>query len=690
LDAKYKYKDGSVALVRYLIQGPHYYTITTHAKSEHPGMMQFLNSFSPTAFKYQAPKEQTDTDLFFTVTTPYYPVKKNSLEMPAGFENIYTGITGEQGATERAVYRDKLIANDSTGEKIYISFYKSPRYEELKDSVDIKEEVMGNNKDWIIKNIKTPELNGMQVWQSVLTDSNSSRSIWVKTFYRDGIVFTIKTETDSLTQPSSFLSVFFKSFLPADTIKGTDPSKKISAIFFEDLYNADTAVRKKAIAGVNAASFDSTDLLQLKKAIGLLSWKDKNYLDAKKDFIDQLGTIPSQETSLYLKDIFYAAGDTVDLQYKALENLLSQQTKYSFGIFRDILLNDPPILNLNSSPGNDDNFDEETFLEGLYDSLALTSYIAKDMLPLINIDDYKYPMIQLLAKLVESNMINYKDYELYGSKFLIEAKQAFKKQMIIEKNRAIEKAQKSSNARGFNNNEEALLNINNQYSRNYGNETLSQYAVLLMPAWKKNSTVSKLLNQLLVSSDKQLKYKTMLLFIRNKKQVPDSVINNFAIDDNYRYDLYKDLNKLNKPNLFPSRYKNHLDLATSKLFNSSEYNKPDSIVFLAKKPLHWAHKDGLVYFFKFKRKKDDDWKIASVGLLQKDSMSFEFKNPKGRAYNYELDFTEFSNERLKDDEPIDEQLEQRLKKLVYAKRPGAKEFYKIDDEEEPDYRGFEK
>jgi hypothetical protein len=106
--------------------------------------------------------------------------------------------------------------------------------------------------------------------------------------------------------------------------------------------------------------------------------------------------------------------------------------------------------------------------------------------------------------------------------------------------------------------------------------------------------------------------------------------------------------------------------------------------------LHWAHKDGLVYFFKFKRKKDDDWKIASVGLLQKDSMSFEFKNPKGRAYNYELDFTEFSNERLKDDEPIDEQLEQRLKKLVYAKRPGAKEFYKIDDEEEPDYRGFEK
>jgi hypothetical protein len=35
-------------------------------------------------------------------------------------------------------------------------------------------------------------------------------------------------------------------------------------------------------------------------------------------------------------------------------------------------------------------------------------------------------------------------------------------------------------------------------------------------------------------------------------------------------------------------------------------------------------------------------------------------------------------------------LGQRLKKLVYAKRPGAKEFYKSDLEEDPDYSGFEK
>jgi hypothetical protein len=106
--------------------------------------------------------------------------------------------------------------------------------------------------------------------------------------------------------------------------------------------------------------------------------------------------------------------------------------------------------------------------------------------------------------------------------------------------------------------------------------------------------------------------------------------------------------------------------------------------------LHWANKDGFVYFFKFKRKKDDVWKIASVGLIPKDSTLFEFKSTKERAYSFEFDFTEFSNERLKDDEPIDDQLEQRLKKLMYTKRPGAKEFYKPEVEEDSDYRGFEK
>ena len=678
LDAKYQYKDGSVALVKYLIQGPHYYTIMSHAKREHPSMTQFLNSFEVTPFIYKEPKLQTDTSLYFTVTTPYYPARKNSIEMPVGFGNIYSGISDGDGIADKAVYKDKLIANDSTGEKIHITFYKAPRYE-YRDSTKVDESEIPGEKDWILKRNKITELpNGMKVTETIATDSNSSRAIWTKIFNRNGVIFTIETQTDTLSSPSTFLSYFFNSFQPSDTVKGNDSSKRSADIFFTDFYSTDTSARKLAIKSISAIDFDSTDLLQIKKALYSLNWKEKNYLIAKKDFIDQLSTIPSKEASVYLKEIYYAAGDTVDIQYSVLGSLLGQQTKHSFAVFRDIVLNDPPVLNLNSNSDKDD-YDEESFLEGLHDSLQLTASIARDILPLINIDDYKYPVLELMSSLVDSNLVLYKDLEPYATKFLLEAKQALKKQLIIEKNRAIEKAQKKINEEASDG--QSTVDVSyNRYTRDFGNETLSLYATLLFPLSGKNPAVLQLLEQLLASNDKQLKYKTTMLFIRNERPVADSILNFFAADKDYRYDLYDDLNDLKKPKLFPKRYNNQLDLAISKLYNSSEYNKPDTVAYLAQKPLKWQNKEGVIYFFKYKRKKDDGWKIATVGLLQKDTTKFEFKNERGRAYSYDLDFTEFSDTKLKEEEPLEEQLQKRMKELVYAKRPSAKEFYKSDEE----------
>jgi hypothetical protein len=155
--------------------------------------------------------------------------------LPAGFENIYAGLRGEGETADRPVYRDKVIANDSTGEKIYISFYKPSRYEAAEDSLNIEENGTDTKEDWIVKTKKTNQLaNGMKVFESVKTDSNSSRAIWVKTFYRDGVVYTIKTEIDTVTRSSNFINSFFTSFQPSDTVSGNISSNKISDIFFAD------------------------------------------------------------------------------------------------------------------------------------------------------------------------------------------------------------------------------------------------------------------------------------------------------------------------------------------------------------------------------------------------------------------------------------------------------------------------
>ena len=160
---------------------------------------------------------------------------------------------------------------------------------------------------------------------------------------------------------------------------------------------------------------DSADLPQLRKAINSLNWTERKYLDTKKALIGKLDDITTREASDYLKSIYYAAGDTIELQYSILEMLLQQKTNYSFTIFRDIITNEPPVLNVGnshkwsgSSPlipnvasSRSIDIDNNSFLDELYDSLKLTRTIFPDLLPLVNLDDYKYTIMQLTAKLAE-------------------------------------------------------------------------------------------------------------------------------------------------------------------------------------------------------------------------------------------------------------------------------------------------
>src|SRR5207249_3353608 len=81
LDIKYQYKDNSIAQVRFLINGPHYYTLIAHANTENKSMLQFINSFAIKPFVYTEAKKQTDSALHYSVKSPVAIEKKKKLEM---------------------------------------------------------------------------------------------------------------------------------------------------------------------------------------------------------------------------------------------------------------------------------------------------------------------------------------------------------------------------------------------------------------------------------------------------------------------------------------------------------------------------------------------------------------------------------------------------------------------------------
>jgi uncharacterized protein YbaP (TraB family) len=712
LDCQYKDKSGNLYFTRFIIQGPHYYTLIAHGKQETTGIKNFLGSFEIKPFIYSAARERKDTALYFSVKSPVFPEPaKEKLDIPKYNYSVPDDDdeSSENELLENGTFRSKIIANDTTGEKIFISFFKMQRYNYIKDSSLLDKEnhaSLFGDSSGIVKMKKKYELpNKMKVWERIITDTGSSRMIWSKVFFKDGIGFALLTQSDTLSKPSSFVQSFFDSFTPSDTLKSIDAFAKKSGLFFSDFLGADTVAHKRAVKGIYSVQLDSTDLPNLKKAISFLNWREKKYLDTKKSLIGKLDDIQTKSSSDYLKELYYAAGDTLDLQYKILEVLLQQKTQYAYQAFRDIVISEPPVLDINSNSGVPDyanlynsslqintgrySYDNDSFMDELYDSLPLTRTILPDLLPLLNLDDYKNSMMQLLAVMVDSNLVDKKLYDIYFSKFLIEAKQELKKQAIAEKQKAIVKAEQNKEDKK---NNSSLYG--NEEDKDAGNEKLRLYTTLVMPYWDANANVQALFRQILSSSDKRLKYNTMLLLLRNNKPYPDTLLNYFAGMDEYRYELYKDLKELNKEARFPRGYNNHLDLGRSKVLAEKTYDKPDTLVYVDKLPAAIKGKNGLVYFYKYKTKKDDaSWKLATVGLVPEDPKQFEFekedKKETGGFDDYtnyssvsRYDFTSFTNTKIKGDEPLLTQLNKELKKMLYSRRKSAKEFYaKADDDE---------
>jgi uncharacterized protein YbaP (TraB family) len=692
LDAKYAYKNGDVALVRYIIQGPHYYTLVATAAKEHSKMSQFIQSFSIKPFIYGVAQQQRDTVLHFTVTSPVLINKPKKLDMyPENVFRLGNNNEDESHLEEYGQYKDRIIKNDSTGEKIFVSLYKPGKYYFDDDTAQAIDTLVFKTKDqdWVYRSRKKYEMpNKTKVLEYTLGDPKSSRMVVGKSFSRNGIYHRVVLQADTLTGLSGFASAFMASYMPVDTLKGVNPLEKKTHIFFADFHSKDTLDHKRAIKNIEMIELDSSDFTELKKAVQSLNWSEKKYLDVKNSFVRKFSSIPTKASANFLKEIYFAAGDTVDLQYAALEALLDHQNSYSFQVFRDIMINEPPVLDLNEGGYNNDNnygYGKRDFMSRLSDSLLLTKQIFKDLLPLININDYEKPMMSLLETMVDSNMVTAKDYEIYLPKFLIETKQELKKQVISEKNKSIEQAQKDPEDKRGN-------GYNDEDSKDYGNNKLNTYATILMPFWDINPAVQQPILLMLNSSDKRLKMNTAILMLKNNKPVPDTMLKYFAAMDLYRYELYSVLKNMKRTDLFPSAFNNHIDLAKSELMDVNSYNPPDTFVFLASYPVRYKNNDGLIYFFKYKKKKDENgWKIATAGLVPKDPKSYEFDEiqPVDEDDEPDLFFTDLTSVKFDLEETLDAQLQKILKRKLYAKRKSAAEFYEDDEENDnPNYFRF--
>jgi uncharacterized protein YbaP (TraB family) len=683
MESKYKHKDGSFSSVKYIIRGPVYYAAIARYKNENANVQKFLKSFSVIPYVYKEATPRTDTLLHMTVKSPVFPVAKPEDAMMAEAEDLFRRAYQEDD-TEDTKYESKLIGNDTTGEKILVSYSRVSKYAYLKDSAKLWESRYGgafSDSTFIYlvkKDYKLP--NGFICREMKISDTGSSRILLSKSYYKDGHFFSIATETDSLGK-SSFIENFFASYTPQDTLKGPSLFNRKSGQIFKDLFSKDSAVAKTASQSLYRIAFDSGDVPMIKRTIDSLHWGMRDYLNTKERFIGILGVQKDSSIAPWLQQLYWKVKDTVSLQNAILQALLAQKTKASFTAFKDLIIQEPPIVDESLYNYEYSNYGE--FMAGdvvvvrdsdrdnysgpwqkLYDTLQLARTIFPDFLQLMHVDDYRDEVMGLLVHMIDSGYLQAKDYENYFSKIYVDGRQLLKKQMAREDKEKMEKAaQKDKQNSMF-----YLPYPDTDKDLDAGNSDLSRYVVLLLPYKDKNQGVQGFFEQLMKTRDRQLLYNTFIHLVRHNRPVPDSLFTHFASNDKYRSELYKDLEKMKKLDKFPAAWKNQLAIARSILLSSGgSYDRIDTVAFIDKLPVTYENKKGYVYFFRYKRMRDDAaWQVASVGMQPEKLSEIDIDND---------DFVLRGERKLENDKPVKEQIQQMLKEMVNSRRGSASMFY---------------
>lgn len=658
LEAEEKMKDSSVVRVQYIIKGPHYYALAVRS-SKPEEAAAFFKSFVFTPYRYPASQTFTDTFMHFTVNTPVVPsidtgyravIEKVANAARGNYYNEYSNLANNKSA---------YFSNDSTGEVIMVGIEKMSDYYYGRDTAGFwkrqTDDFDGNGKMVISDKKYFEKPDGVKGYTFSVTDTGSSKKILAAVLLKNNYLFNILTMGDTLNHQSSFTSSFFSSFTAGESAKGRDIFENPLDTFFAHLFSTDSATLSKAQKAIGEVYYGEEGVPKITGAIAKLSPAYKNYFEVKTKLIGELGYIKDTTKAVVvdqLRNIYNQTADTSMFQNEVIEALARHKTKYATATFKELVLQDPPVY-------DDDNYSYSSPFNSFEDSLQLAAQLYPDILQLASLDDYKEPVMGLLVTLVDSGYIQPSQYESWFSKIFFDAKLELKKQKVND-----EKKMEAENKKDEENDETDYA-YPARYSSSEHSDELRDYAVLLAPFYDQNVNVPKFFDKLLQSKDDDVKMNVAVVLLKNNKPVPDSIFAGIAAKDNLRGRLYAELEDIKRLDRFPAAYKTQASLAKSYLLMEKSFDKVDSVVLTGKEAASYDNKKGVVYFFKYRVKKEDDWKMGISGLQPENENEVSSDNK----------LCSMTDKKLKEDKPAAEQFREQLKKLLFNFHPSARNFY---------------
>jgi uncharacterized protein YbaP (TraB family) len=660
IEAKYSLKDGAYLQARAFVKGPHYYLIAARTANKSSDLSSFFNSFSFTPFKYPEPVKYVDSVLNIEVMTAVQPNVDTTLRSwieKATNEETMAAATGSYNYWPKN--KTGVFKSDETGEMIFVSTESFPRYYYSRDTAKFWRDRMDEKnvrRDFIVRSKEyfKPE-NAVAGYRLVLNDTNSSRSIVHTYILKDNQLFKFSTITDTLNDQGTFIKSFFGTGQPVRKVLGSSVFENKLDVFFTDYKSKDSAINKRAKDAIANVYFGKDGIDRIADAIDELKYTDKDYFDLKTKFITELGYIDdsccADKVVGILKNLYAKTADTSSFQNPILIALARLKTNSSYAVLKELLVQDPPIF--------ENTYEYGRIFTHFSDTLSLARTLFPELLQLSAVEDYRFRINSLLRELVDSNYITAKDYESYFTKLSFDAKIQLKKQQAKDEKRMEEDAKQDDEM-------SALRGLyTSTRNSSTGESSIYDYAVLLLPYYDKNPSVQRYFEKLLQSNDPEVQMNTAILLIRSNKKVPDTLLQSLASKDTYRAKLLSKLERIKKADLFPSKYKTQEYLTTSLLLNDKSAKQFADVKLVSKKQVAVKGKTGWVYLYKYKLKKEDDWKLGISGIQP--------INDKEVSSNSEL--VKMTDKKLKADESLQEQFDKQIKQMLFAKHKSSRNFF---------------
>ena len=623
-------KDSSAHLaVKVIINGPFYYLLAAtskHKKESNP----FFDSFKIQDFKYTFDfEEKADSSNFFFVNSNYLSPTPIEYTKSVAYKK-----RRDKNKTEDTEFKEKNntdIYYAETYERVQVKTTKFHIYEKYTniDSLwkfklsSLTRKRSGNSysyysndyysgnsyKSLIIKDKKALKENGYDVLYATLSDTGTSRVILVKYILKEGMLYRIKAITDSSGYQSKFVKQFFTTLKPMDTTLGRSTFEDKASLFFNSIYGNDSLTKERAFQSVDRINFKKKDIDSLKLVIENYKFPAK-YIEVKKTLIDELIGIKDYDPVEYVSDLYKKVGDTAMYQLEILNSLGWKGTKKAIKAYLSLLDYDIPI----SGDKWNDNYIFYPFKYSLYKSKEKAT-VFPELLNYTFINKYRSPIIQTLARQVDSSYISPKVYKKNVNQLLREAKIVMKEQISYEQSQQAD--------------DNSSYSYRSSSSYKYKeNNLLESYAIIMIPHYN-NKNVSDFLNKFYGLKNYNLRNEVFCRMQKSGINIDTAVWNDLAKDPINVSNLYKTMKDWDMLGYFPKEYVNQNIMAKSLLFQSSFDFKKDSLLYVDKRFINDGKDSGWVYFFKTKKKGRDKWTLNYCGYQPQDttkiSLSKEIK-----------------------------------------------------------------